>query len=134
MFLDPVRSAFAIGGVTLTEDTMTGVAIFPTYRINIGGDYNTSTGQFTCEIPGTYVFSFNLVKTSAATSSVYCYFRKNGGYQGYAAVPATTGFHESSVSLILSLGENDTVDVGDCGNVDDISSVTSFTGFLLYPV
>ena len=101
-------------------------------KTNIGGHFNTTTGQFTCQYPGIYVFSLNLYKRTGA-SRAYCYIRRNGGGVARAVVPAesNSNYYESSASTVLHLDRGDTVDVGNCNSVSDIGSYTSFIGFLL---
>ena len=129
-YLDPT-SAFAIYGVYPTYSS-TGVAVFSSVKLNIGGHYSTTTGKYTCYYSGIYVFSLNLYKKSG-TSAVTCRIRKNGSTVAYAYVPSESesGYYESSTSTVHRLARGDTVDVGGCTNPSNIDSYTSFTGFLL---
>ena len=78
------------------------------------------------------MFSLHLYKSSGA-GRVWCFIRKNGRGVVYAEVPAESkiGYYESSTSTVLHLGSDDKVDIGNCHGVSDISSITTFTGFLL---
>ena len=123
-------SAFAIYGAYPTYSS-TGVAVFSSVKLNIGGHYSTTTGKYICHFPGIYVFSLNLYKKSGA-STIYCDIRKNGSGVAHASVPSqSSGYYESSASTVLRLARGDTVDVGSCGNPSNIDNYTSFIGFLL---
>ena len=127
---DPV-SAFAITYTKPTYNMSSGVAVFPSTKQNIGNNYSTVTGQYTCYYPGVYVFSLNLYMDIEA-DGVDCYMRKNGINVAVAIVPVESKpYHGSSASTIFHLNRGDTVDVGSCYNPRVIASYTSFTGFLL---
>ena len=111
---------------------------FTTAVTNIGSHYDTSTGQFTCEYPGIYVFTVHIHKDNPHVEAK-CYIRQNGSRKVFAyAWPNSSGsergVHESSNTVVLHLSHNDNVDVGECSNADSMDGhgpTTSFTGFLL---
>ena len=112
--------------------------IFSRTQSNLGDDYSTSTGLFTTEIAGFYLFTVNLMKVSRYQDHVSCNLRRNQGddaHVGFVEVPANVGngVYESSTTVILELDEGETIDVGACINPEGMSSETSFAGFLLYP-
>ena len=126
------QSAFAIDYTSSTYNSSTGVLIFQSTRTNIGNHYDTTTGQFTAQYAGIYVFILNLY-TGSTADGMSCDIRKNGSGVAYAEVPAESefGLYQSSGSTVLHLDPGDTVDVGDCYNPSGISDWTSFNGFLL---
>ena len=127
------KSAFAIYGVEPIQ-TSAGVMTVPSRGVvtNIGQHYSPVTGEYTAPYPGIYVFVLNIYKESTASSSVYCYIRRNGHNVALANVPtSTSGYHEGSAATVLHLSRGDKVYVGGCSSVDDLDDWTSFIGFLL---
>ena len=134
-FLDP-QSAFSIHDGNPTYDG--NKVIFSKTLSNLGDDYSISTGLFTAETPGFYLFTVNLMKASGDANPVNCYLRRNQGDDdpvGFVEVPGNTdtGVYESSTTVILELEEGETIDLGACSNTEGMASDTSFAGFLLYP-
>ena len=127
--LDPL-SAFALYGNPAVHNDTTGETAFTGVTLNLGNDYSTVTGRYTCEYPGTYVFALHLYKKPNA-DLLQCFILKNGQSVGLAEVPASSdsGYYESSTATILHLNANDVVSV-TCSH-DDIATGTSFSGFLL---
>ena len=136
VFFSDYMSAFAIyWGNPLLYDSSTDRLTFSSTRINIGNHYNTTTGQFTCQYAGIYVFMLNLYKDNGA-GRVWCHIRINGYNLVLANVPAESGYgwYESSGSTVLYLDPGDKVDVGSCRGANEIDIRTSFIGFLLQAV
>ncbi|KFP73314.1 Adiponectin [Apaloderma vittatum] len=130
------RSAFSVG---LTER-----APYPNVPIrfskifyNKQSHYDTSTGKFLCNIPGTYYFAYNLMvyledvkvslyKNGKAAIITYDQFQKNNADQ-------------ASGSILLHLNSGDEVwlqvygDGDDNGIYADNVNDSTFMGFLLYP-
>ena len=52
-----VKSAFTVKSPV--EGLLTNTLRFTSAITNVGGHYDTSTGLFTCEYPGIYVFTLN---------------------------------------------------------------------------
>ena len=104
--------------------------MFKGVNLNIGNDYSSTTGLFTTEYPGTYVFTLDVVKKIEETG-VRCQIEKNG--IGVAAANVADNnedaYYGSSVTTILELDEADVVRV-TCNN-GNISSLSAFSGFLL---
>ena len=105
---------------------------------NIGGNYDTTTGVFTCQYPGLYVFALHLVKLYDR-DSVWCAIRKNGSYLVYVFSDpdaASDGSYSGGTnSVVVHLVRGDRVDIGDCSSIANIyvhnHGETSFSGFLL---
>ena len=103
---------------------------------NVGGQYSTSTGIFTCKYPGMYFFALHIMK-DIRKSVVACSIRKNQiDFLEVLSSPASsTGYDTSSNSVVIHLNRGDQVDVGTCSYIDAMfdgsTGMTSFSGFLL---
>lgn len=68
---------FYVYGASGTSGTSAQDWIFPSTYVNVGSNYNTSTGRFTAPIAGSYVFFWSNIGNT--TNTVYRYqLRKNG--------------------------------------------------------
>ena len=112
---------------------------FPTVQLNEGGDYNVSTGVFTCRIPGQYWLSSTLTKVSSSyVDRVYCHVMINdiGMIQMYTEpITDQTAAYSMSASAGFHLRLGDRVWVGDCLYPDHIYNTigTFFSGILIKP-
>ena len=133
IFLTGYRSAFAIYYGNPTYSSSTGILRFSATRLNKNYDYSTSTGQFTCEYPGIYVFVLNIFTKSKYGSSVGCHIRRNSGNVAWAMAQGYSKTNENggSGSAIIDLYRGDKVYVGKCSGTSNIGQATSFIGFLL---
>ena len=129
-----MRPAFTVAGsVDILSDY---TARFADVVTNIGGQYSTSTGKFTCQLPGIYVFTLNLLKSYYSTQT-WCKIRKNDSPIVVAHTTASqdSTYYSSSNSVVLHLMLGDTVDVGHCTSWSSIYGgsdyATTFSGFLL---
>ena len=129
-----MRPAFTVAG---SVDMISGsTARFADVVTNIGGQYSTSTGKFTCQLPGIYVFTLHILK-SYSTTQAFCKIRKNGSpiVVAHTVDPQGVGYYSTSNSAVLHLVNGDSVDVGECtsdSTIYDFSDyATTFSGFLL---
>jgi len=112
---------------------------FPIVHRNEGGDYNASTGVFTCRNTGQYWFASTLTKFYHDSAGyVYCRVMINGMYQlQMYTQPNTdvTAAYSMSFSAGFHLRLGDRVQVGDRGNPDHIINDfdTFFSGILIKP-
>ena len=127
------RSAFTVHNPR--DGPASGTIKFISVITNIGSHYDTSSGQFTCQYPGIYVFSLHIMKDSG-DSYAYCYIRKNRKNIIFAfSRPANSSlFNGGWNSVVLSLDYGDVVDLGGCTSLNTFYGseiMTTFSGFLL---
>ena len=116
-----------------------GIVRFTNIKSNVGSRYSSSTGQFTCNLPGLYYFSVSLIKSREAHSAsdmAHCALRKNGNRLVDTITDprdddTDNGSYETSAFLVIHLSSGETVDVGSCSSDTKLESRSSFTGFLL---
>ena len=125
------KSAFAV--TNLVRGKVSNVAYFNQEVTNIGRHYDSRTGTFTCEYPGIYVFSVNIVSMSNA-ASVDCEIRKNQSkvtVAFYSPNDGGIGYFSISASVVVQLSGGDQVDVYCHTGLDPIlPSISNFSGFL----
>jgi len=111
---------------------------FPNVELNTGGDYSSTTGVFTCRVPGLYWFTATLMKNwDVDVDLIACDIRLNGDKKiGLYADPVDDkDGYQMTGSLALRLTPGDRVQVGGCRNADKIhySYGTHFSGMLVRP-
>lgn len=109
-----------IGFTVGTPDKSSGSILkYKVVYLNKGGDYNQSTGVFTCRIPGLYSFTATMFKTPGGSES-YCYFNVNT--RQYMAVSSgihqTDGYLSGSQTSVFMLKVGDRVYLSTCGGIN----------------
>ena len=126
-------SAFTVGG-TPKDGPTSGTVIFSYVQTNIGGNYNATSGQYTCPYSGIYIFFLSLYKSSKVNNA-YCRIKRNTSVIGYAYAYGGShnagGTDEGSTTLIVRLAAGDVVYIGDCTGANTINEYSRFSGSLL---
>lgn len=124
------------------ENTSTsGIITFTTVILNEGGDYDASSGVFTCRIPGLYFFSATLGKTISISliDNISCWLHVNSSSKVWLYVNPIEygqdfGYFSASASAALRLQKSDTVYLGGCTSFSNFYSIaSSFSGILIQP-
>lgn len=110
------------------------ILAYDTALINVGNHYNASTYRFTAPVTGNYYFAFSVWTNFATTTR--CGFYKNGGYVGNSTYPIgsrNNGGSQDNDSgfMIISLSQNDAVDVRVYAGETQIFGTNSFIGYLI---
>ncbi|XP_006883728.1 PREDICTED: complement C1q subcomponent subunit C [Elephantulus edwardii] len=126
------QSVFTVTRQTIQYPTPNNLVKFNTVITNPQGHYNTSSGKFTCKVPGLYYFVYHTSQTSNLCVLLY-----------HSGVRVTTFCEHmantnqvSSGGVLLRLQVNDEVwlAVNDYnGMVGTEGSDSVFSGFLLFP-
>ena len=115
----------------------TGNIRFVTVINNLGNDYNSSSGVFTCRIAGQYWFSASITKIDfEGVEQIYCYIMINGSIKMMMYHDEVNPLHalfSMTVSGGFHLNRGDRVQVGDCGNPGFLGGGTYsyFSGVLI---
>ncbi|XP_038077265.1 collagen alpha-1(X) chain-like [Patiria miniata] len=98
-----------------------------------GTSFDLETGTFTCYMPGTYVFTFSVLKKYGTSLTVHLVKNNDKVVSTYSNGDSSRD--QLSASAVLVLQRADTVYLTIHGTANSHSSYhhTSFSGFLLYP-
>ncbi|XP_052769612.1 coadhesin-like [Mya arenaria] len=128
-------SAFAANSLAQTSSDS---LVFQSTFFNEGSDYNTSTGVFTCRIPGIYFFAITLTKSrESGVDFVRSFIQFTNGnllmhVDPYDDLKTDYGEYIMSSSTTLKLNQTDTVRIRGGSAANHFNADTaSFTGFLV---
>ncbi|XP_053721440.1 C1q-related factor-like isoform X3 [Synchiropus splendidus] len=103
---------------------------------NIGGNYEGASGKFTCKIPGTYFFIYNVLMRGGDGTSMWADLIKNGLVRASAiAQDQDQSYDYASNSAILHLDAGDEVFIkldGGKAHGGNSNKYSTFSGFILY--
>jgi len=107
---------------------------FPNVYFNMGNDYNVTSGEFVCRVPGAYWFSVRLNKINRRANEVRCNMMVNGRARIRFYTPNEDADHSSaSATACFHLSIGDRVNIGQCGGDEHVFSglETCFSGMLV---
>ncbi|NWV72705.1 C1QC protein, partial [Dasyornis broadbenti] len=125
------RSAFSVTRQTSQYPLKNVPVVFNHVITNTNDDYDTSTGKFTCRLPGLYYFVFH----SSHTANLCVILHKNQRRMASFCDHKTNSMQVSSGGTLLRLAAKDEVWLGVNdynGMVGIANSDSIFSGFLLF--
>ncbi|XP_022097775.1 collagen alpha-1(X) chain-like [Acanthaster planci] len=130
------RVAFTVTRVTVSDTSTSQDTRLPFEQVETllpGTSFNLATGTFTCNVPGTYVFTFSVNKHSSRY--LWVHLRKNNVSVISGGSYDSNQYEQVSGSAVLVLQRGDSVHLTMSGRANGGSPnhYTSFSGFLLYP-
>nr|XP_033774802.1 C1q-related factor [Geotrypetes seraphini] len=103
---------------------------------NLGNNYDAATGKFTCNIPGTYFFTYHVLMRGGDGTSMWADLCKNGQVRASAiAQDADQNYDYASNSVILHLDAGDEVYIkldGGKAHGGNNNKYSTFSGFIIY--
>lgn len=109
--------------------------IFSRVLVNYGNGYSSTTGRFTCTVPGLYFFSASLSKTQRVVEYVFCFIKINSQTRvgSIESSTITTAAYSLTITGTFNLNRNDYVNIGTCHGADTLETQdwSSFNGFLI---
>ncbi|NWI96694.1 C1QC protein, partial [Pitta sordida] len=125
------QSAFSVTRQTKEHPLKNVPVVFNHVITNTNNDYNTTTGKFTCRLPGLYYFVFH----SSQTANLCVILHKNQQRMASFCDHKTNSMQVSSGGILLRLVAQDQVWLGVNdynGMVGIANSDSIFSGFLLF--
>ncbi|XP_038601995.1 complement C1q-like protein 2 [Tachyglossus aculeatus] len=133
--LGPPRIAFYVGLKSPHEGYE--LLKFDDVVTNLGNQYDPATGKFSCQLRGTYFFTYHILMRGGDGTSMWADLCKNGQVRASAiAQDADQNYDYASNSVILRLDAGDEVYVkldGGKAHGGNSNKYSTFSGFLLYP-
>ncbi|XP_009079901.1 PREDICTED: complement C1q subcomponent subunit C [Acanthisitta chloris] len=126
------QSAFSVTRQTVGHPLKNVPVVFNHVITNINQDYNTTSGKFTCKLPGLYYFVFH----NSQTANLCVILHKNQMRVASFCDHNTNTVQVSSGGILLQLAAGDDVWLGVNdynGMVGIPNSDSVFSGFLLFP-
>ncbi|TKC44454.1 hypothetical protein EI555_013953, partial [Monodon monoceros] len=103
---------------------------------NLGNNYDATSGKFTCNIPGTYFFTYHVLMRGGDGTSMWADLCKNGQVRASAiAQDADQNYDYASNSVILHLDAGDEVFIkldGGKAHGGNSNKYSTFSGFIIY--
>ncbi|XP_066059081.1 complement C1q subcomponent subunit C [Chamaea fasciata] len=131
-FKQQLQSAFSVTRQTSQYPLKNVPVVFNNVITNTNNDYDTTSGKFTCRLPGVYYFVFH----SSHTANLCVILHKNQRKMASFCDHKTNSMQVSSGGTLLHLAAADEVWLGVNdynGMVGIANSDSIFSGFLLFP-
>ncbi|XP_010148754.1 PREDICTED: complement C1q subcomponent subunit C [Eurypyga helias] len=126
------QSAFSVTRQTSEHPLKNVPVVFNHVITNTNHDYNTSTGKFTCKLPGLYYFVFHTSQTANLCTILYKDSIKMASFCDHKT--NTMQVSSGGILLHLTAGNRVWLEVNDYNGMVGIGSSDSvFSGFLLFP-
>ncbi|XP_026718674.1 complement C1q subcomponent subunit C [Athene cunicularia] len=126
------QSAFSVTRQTNEHPPKNVPVVFNHVITNTNHDYNTTTGKFTCRIPGLYYFVFHNSLTANLCAILYKDDTKMASFCDHKI--NTVQVSSGGVLFHLGTGNEVWLEVNDYNGMVGISNSDSiFSGFLLFP-
>ncbi|XP_048861995.1 complement C1q-like protein 2 [Brienomyrus brachyistius] len=104
---------------------------------NLGNHYDSSTGKFSCQVPGIYFFTYHVLMRGGDGTSMWADLCKNGQVRASAiAQDADQNYDYASNSVVLHLDSGDEIYIkldGGKAHGGNNNKYSTFSGFILYP-
>ncbi|XP_032880510.1 complement C1q-like protein 2 [Amblyraja radiata] len=104
---------------------------------NLGNYYDSTTGKFTCAVPGIYFFTYHVLMRGGDGTSMWADLCKNGQVRASAiAQDADQNYDYASNSVVLHLDSGDEIYIkldGGKAHGGNNNKYSTFSGFILYP-
>ncbi|XP_050178134.1 complement C1q subcomponent subunit C-like [Myiozetetes cayanensis] len=126
------QSAFSVTRQTKEHPLKNVPVVFNHVITNTNDDYDTTTGKFTCKLPGLYYFVFHTSQTANLCTMLHKNQRRMASFCDHK----TNAVQVSSGGVLLQLAAEDQVwlEVNDYNGMVGIAGSDSiFSGFLLFP-
>uniref|UniRef100_M3YBP6 Complement C1q like 1 n=1 Tax=Mustela putorius furo TaxID=9669 RepID=M3YBP6_MUSPF len=101
---------------------------------NLGNNYDATSGKFTCNIPGTYFFTYHVLMRGGDGTSMWADLCKNGQIR-LRVTDADQNYDYASNSVILHLDAGDEVFIkldGGKAHGGNSNKYSTFSGFIIY--
>lgn len=133
LFIEEVP-AFLVTGVSKNGPD-NGTVVLSQVITNVGDVYNTTTGQFVCEVPGIYNFFISIEK-QPDVNQAFCNLMKNDEKTIFvgsrSAFIHDSVYQQASNSAVLLLEKGDIVYLGECSDASTFTIKTTFSGSLIH--
>ncbi|XP_060683835.1 complement C1q-like protein 2 [Hemiscyllium ocellatum] len=104
---------------------------------NLGNYYDSTSGKFTCAVPGIYFFTYHVLMRGGDGTSMWADLCKNGQVRASAiAQDADQNYDYASNSVVLHLDSGDEIYIkldGGKAHGGNNNKYSTFSGFILYP-
>uniref|UniRef100_A0A8C5SN66 Complement C1q C chain n=1 Tax=Laticauda laticaudata TaxID=8630 RepID=A0A8C5SN66_LATLA len=126
------QSAFTVKRQTHEHPVKNAPVVFRGNVTNTYHDYDTSTGKFTCRIPGIYYFVFHTSLTANLCVNLFCNRERVASFCDHLSNPKQVS--SGGVLLQLQAGHQVWLAVNDYNGMVGVAGADSvFSGFLLFP-